>query len=57
MSPKTAMSSRKNYINMFIILQFAIESLLLCLIDYTASGRTGESPEEEQQDDIEDFVN
>jgi hypothetical protein len=50
------MTSRKNYINMIIILQFAIESLLIFLIDYTISGRTGQSPEEEQQEDIADFA-
>ena len=35
---------------------FAIESLLLFLIDYTVSGQTGESPEEEQQENIANFA-
>jgi hypothetical protein len=56
MSTESAITSGKNYINMIIILQFVIESLLLFLIDCTISGKTGESPEEEQQEDIVDFA-
>jgi hypothetical protein len=56
MSPQSAMTSRKNYINMIIILQFAMESFLLFLINYTVFGQTGESPEEKQQEDIAYFA-